>query len=104
MTSNYSLRALAQVDLEEIWFYTYQEWGVEQADKYLNSLLSRFAWLAENPLIGKKRDDIKTGYYCFPEGMHLVFYMLTKNGIDIIGIPHQSMDVINHIGTDQFPN
>ena len=40
----------------------------------------------------------------FPEGMHLVFYTLTKNGVDIIGIPHQSMDVTNHIGTDQFPN
>jgi len=104
MTSNYSLRALAQVDLEEIWLYSYQEWGVEQADKYLNSLLSRFEWLAKNPLISKKRDDIKTGYYYFPEGMHLVFYTLTKNGIDIIGIPHQSMDVINHIGTDQFPD
>ena len=78
MTPKYSLRALAQDDLEEIWHYTYEEWGVEQADIYLNSLFSRFKWLAENPLIGKKRDDIKLGYYCFPEGMHLVFYILTE--------------------------
>ena len=28
MTPNYSLRALAQVDLEEIWLHTYEEWGV----------------------------------------------------------------------------
>ena len=104
MTPSYSLRALAQEDLEEIWLYTYEEWGDDQADKYLDLLFSRFTWLAENPLLGKKRDDIKAGYYCFPEGMHRVFYTLTKNGIDIIGIPHQSMDVINHIGTDQFPN
>ncbi len=104
MTPDYSLRALAQVDLEEIWLFTYEEWGIDQADKYLNLLFSRFIWLAENPLIGKKRDDIKAGYYCFPEGMHLVFYTLTQNGIDIIGIPHQNMDVINHIGIDQFLN
>ena len=104
MTPSYSLRALAQEDLEEIWLYTYEEWGDDQADKYLDLLFSRFTWLAENPLLGKKRDDIKAGYYCFPEGMHLVFYTLTKKGIDIIGIPHQSMDVIKHIGTDQFFN
>ncbi len=97
MTSSYSIRALAQVDLEEIWLYTYEEWGLEQADSYLNLLFSRFSWLAENPLIGKKRDDIKAGYFCFPEGMHLVFYTISDTGIEIIGIPHQSMDVIDHI-------
>jgi toxin ParE1/3/4 len=69
MTPNYLLRTLAQVDLEEIWRYTYEEWGVDQADKYLGLLFSRFTWLAENPLMGKKRNDIKAGYYCFPEGM-----------------------------------
>ena len=97
MTSRYSIRAAAQEDLEEIWLYTFEEWGLDQADRYLNSLFSRFSWLAENPGIGKKRDDIKTGYHCFPEGRHLVFYIISENGIDIIGLPHQSMDVIDHI-------
>jgi len=60
-------------------------------------LVSRFTWISENPLLGKKRDDVKPGYYCFPEGMHLVFYMVTKTGIDIIGIPHQSMDIVSHL-------
>jgi toxin ParE1/3/4 len=96
MSSKYTIRESAQADLEEIWLYTYEEWGTQQADKYLNQLFSRFSWLAENPLIGKSRDDIKAGYYCFPEGMHLVFYIICDKSIDIIGIPHQSMD-INHI-------
>jgi len=78
MNPNYSLRALALQDLEEIWLYTYEKWGVEQADIYLNLLFARFTWLAENPLIGKTRNDIKSGYYCFPEGMHLVFIPSTK--------------------------
>ena len=51
MTLGYSLRVLAQEDLEEIWLYTYRERGVDQADKYLNLLFSRFTWLSENPLI-----------------------------------------------------
>jgi toxin ParE1/3/4 len=96
MTASYSVRALAQTDLEEIWLYTFEEWGAEQANKYIRSLLSRFSWISENPQLGKRRDDIKAGYYCFPEGMHLVFYKITKSGIDIIGVPHQSMDIVTH--------
>lgn len=96
MTSTYSIRALARTDLEEIWLFTFEEWGLEQADEYLNSLFSRFEWLSRNPYTGKDREDIKNGYYCFPEGMHLVFYTMTEHGIDIIGIPHQNMDVVSH--------
>ena len=96
MQLNYSLRRQALDDLESIWIYSYQEWGAEQADKYIGALLTRFTWLSENPQLGKQRAEIKPGYYCFPEGMHLIFYKITRNGIDIIGIPHQSMDFINH--------
>jgi len=94
--TGYSLRQQAQADLESIWLYSYQEWGTEQADQYIRSLLSRFTWLSENPQLGKQRAEVKPGYYCFPEGMHLIFYKITRSGIDIIGIPHQSMDIAGH--------
>ncbi len=97
MTASYSIRKLAEDDLERIWLYTNEEWDIEQADKYIRLLVSRFTWISENPLLGKKRDDVKPGYYCYPEGMHLIFYIITKTGIDIIGIPHQSMDVVTHL-------
>ena len=97
MTTSYSIRKLAEDDLERIWLYSNEEWGIEQADKYIRLLVSRFTWISENSLLGKKRDDVKPGYYCFPEGMHLIFYMITKTGIDIIGIPHQSMDIVTHL-------
>lgn len=98
MTARYTLRQLAADDLEQIWLYTFQEWGVEQADRYIRALFSRFLWLSEHPELGKRRDDIKPGYLCFPEGRHLVFYTISEQGIDIIGIPHQSMDVAGYLG------
>jgi toxin ParE1/3/4 len=101
MTANYVIRQQAAQDLEEIWLYSMQQWGVKQADRYLASLLSRFSWLAENPYSGKHREDIKTGYYSFSEGKHLVFYKLTDTGgIDIIGIPHQRMDIVDYFSQD----
>lgn len=54
MTSRYTLRQLAQNDLEGIWLYSLQEWGVVQADKYIRALVSRFSWLSENPQIGRR--------------------------------------------------
>jgi len=30
----------------------------------------------------------------------VVFYILTEHGIDIIGIPHKSMDVLNYFNPD----
>jgi len=97
MTSNYRIRSLAQADLESIWLYTMEQWGVEQANTYLEAIIQRFDWLVDNPLLGKQRDDIKEGYYCFPEGMHLVFYIIKDNQIEIIGIPHQSMDIVEYL-------
>ncbi len=97
MTTKYRIRAEVQADLELIWLYTCEQWGVTQADIYLKALFQRFDWLAENPALGKPRDDLKSGYFCFPEGMHLVFYILKNNKIEIIGIPHQSMDIIEYL-------
>lgn len=92
----YSLRQQAQDDLESIWLYSYQEWGSARADEYIRLLISRFIWLAANARLGQQRPEIKSGYYCFPEGMHLVFYKITQGGIDIIGIPHQNMGIVSY--------
>lgn len=86
----------ARDDLKNIGRYTLKSWGTKQRDTYLKSLDRRFAWLAEHPRLGKHRPDIGEGYYCFPQGSHLVFYTLREDGIDIIGVPHQEMDVLNY--------
>lgn len=97
MITNYRIRSFAKSDLESIWLYTLEQWGVEQANFYLEAIISRFDWLVDNPLLGKHRDDIKEGYYCFPEGMHIIFYQIKEEQIEIIGIPHQSMDIIEYL-------
>ncbi len=98
MTVAYRIRQLAQDDLEAIWLYTREQWGIAQADSYLESLILRFDWLAENPDLGKPRDDVKSGYFCFPEGMHLIFYIINNNQVEIIGVPHQRMDIVEYLG------
>jgi toxin ParE1/3/4 len=93
--SQYIIRQRALDDMERIWLYSLQEWGQEQADQYLKNIIQRIEWLAANPCLGKHRTDIEEGYYCFPEGKHHIFYIIDRQ-IEVIGIPHQQMDVIRY--------
>ena len=98
MSAAYALRELAVTDLEAIWVYTVEQWGVEQAERYLKSLFACFEDLAENPQLGRQRDEVKAGYRSFPQGRHVVFYLVVPAGIEVIGIVHQSADVDSHLG------
>jgi toxin ParE1/3/4 len=93
---NFRITPRARADLKNIGRYTFEKWGKKQRDVYLRNLDKRFQWLADNPQLGRHRPDIEEGYYCFPQGSHLVFYIMRDSGIDIIGIPHQNMDIINY--------
>ena len=86
----------ARDDLKNIGRYTERTWGKAQRNRYLKSLEFRFQWLAENPLRGKHRTDICEGYYSFPEGQHVVFYLFDSSNLGIIGIPHKDMDTISY--------
>jgi toxin ParE1/3/4 len=98
VSATYALRQLAVADLEVIWVYTVEQWGVEQAERYLNGLFACFDDLARRPQVGRQRDDVKAGYRSFPQGRHVVFYVVVPAGIEVIGIVHQSADVDAHLG------
>jgi len=42
---SYRLSGRAESDLAEIWDYSAGQWSVDQADRYMDALVSRFAWL-----------------------------------------------------------
>jgi toxin ParE1/3/4 len=45
------VQALAKQDLKEIWLYSYNQWGEQQADKYFDELDYGIALIADNPEI-----------------------------------------------------
>lgn len=73
-----------------------------QREQYLRALDDRFRWLAEHPRSGKHRPDIAEGYHCFPQGSHLIFYLIGTNAIDIIGVLHKQMDVPAYFGDHEL--
>ena len=93
MPHKFRLTPRAAADLDAIASYTIEVWGPEQMEDYLRSMTTRFEWLAANPLAGRERNDVHPGYRSFPEGSHVIFYVVSGEFVDIIGIPHKSMDI-----------
>lgn len=91
--NRYILSPEAKTDIANILIYTNKHWGKEQSEKYILQIRGRLQWLADQPMLGRSRDAVKEGYRSFNEGSHTLFYRVTSGNIEIIGIPHQSMDV-----------
>lgn len=86
----------ARDDLKNIGRYTEWQWGKNQRNTYLKNFEKRFHWLAENPQLGKHRSDVSEGYYSYPQGQHVIFYLIGQECIEIIGIPHKEMDTVSY--------
>ena len=96
--SRYLLSPAAQADLEQIWDYTNDRWGIYQAEEYLRGLQRAIERAAANPRIGRPCDEIRPGYRRLAAGSHLLFYRVTAEGIvDVVRVLHQRMDVDRHL-------
>jgi len=91
--SSYKLTPRAVSDLDAIADYSLEHWGAAQTQSYLEQMTARFQWLADNPGTGRQRDDVAEGYRSFPEGKHVIFYVVLADGIAVIGLPHAAMDL-----------
>lgn len=93
----FHLTAKARDDLKSIGRYTEETWGREQRNKYLTQLDACFHALAREPQKGRPCDYIREGYLKHHIGRHLIFYHQSGDGIEIVRILHDRMDVEAHL-------
>ena len=96
--SSYSLSPEAKKGLLDIHAYTQNEWGHQQAQKYIYALEKRCDELAKSPHIGRERPEIKPGYRSIADGKHVIFYRVGDSGIEILRILHGRMDIEQRMG------
>ena len=90
----------AKADLSEIWDYTYSEWGVEQAEKYVRDLWSVMQEQTRELTKSVDIGDVRKGYRKARSGSHVVFFKVTREGVvDVVRILHQKMDFDRHLIT-----
>ncbi len=91
--AEYRLTPAAARDLESIWLYTFEQWGIEQAHRYTDEIAAAFAQLASNPQLGTACDHIRKGYRRGRVGRHAIYFRITRYGIAVIRLLHERMDV-----------
>jgi toxin ParE1/3/4 len=93
----YSLSSKAAADLDGIYEYTILHFGLEQARVYLLGLHERFQMHAEQPTHGRTAEELAPGLRRFEYQSHMLFYIPKDNGIRIVRVLHQRMDVTRHV-------
>ena len=93
----YTLSKKAVSDLEEIWLYPVEKWSVDQADRYYNLIFDEIHFICKNINAGKTKDHVRKGYRASKVKLHLIFYRIQKNTVEIIRILHERMDIENRL-------
>jgi toxin ParE1/3/4 len=90
----------AEADLDNIWLYVATESrNTERADSFLDRFAAFFSLLAQNPYLGRRRDDLRPGYRSFPIGAYVVIYRIAAEGeILIVRIIRGSRDIQALVG------
>jgi len=96
---NYKISKQAEIDLEKIWLYTFEEWSIDQADYYFDLIMDEIEYISKNPKTGEEYNEIRKGYFRSRVKSHFIFYKinLKEENIEIIRILHQQMDIESHI-------
>lgn len=93
----YILSPNAQGSLKKIKRFSLNRFGKEQTRLYLTALKNKMELIADDPLMGNHRPDIKEGYHSIVSGSHIIFYIIKKDHIRILDILHHSMDIMKHL-------
>ena len=86
----------ADLDLEEIWLYSFERWGQAQADSYLGAFADAFEKLVDGRSTGRAV-SIRRGYLKHAVGAHMVYFRVLSDSIEIVRILHQSMETEHHL-------
>tara|TARA_B100001989_G_scaffold229149_1_gene186377 strand:+ start:377 stop:670 length:294 start_codon:yes stop_codon:yes gene_type:complete len=92
------LSKLAQQDLIDIWLYSLEEWGITQADMYLDQIDNALNTLTHNPEIGINSNHIRENYRKFKINRHFIWYKIVRQKtIYVVRILGEEMDYKSHL-------
>ncbi|CDH23223.1 type II toxin-antitoxin system RelE/ParE family toxin [Xenorhabdus bovienii] len=71
----FSLKPKAEQDLEAIFEYSYQEFGLEKAEQYIEHIDWAFHTLSDFPSLARSYNHIRSGLKGFPIASHIIFFV-----------------------------
>jgi toxin ParE1/3/4 len=87
----------ARRDIEEIWEYPFERFGLDKAEAYLRGIQRAAMTVTEDPRRGFGCDEIRSGYRKFSVGSHVLFFRTSAAHVVIVRILHARMDFDRHL-------
>ncbi|UZK66511.1 type II toxin-antitoxin system RelE/ParE family toxin [Sphingomonas sp. M1-B02] len=91
-----AISAAARRDLDAIFDYTVERWGLEQADRYVGSFDAAYAKLLGQLLLGSAPERV-SGYRKLRPESHLIFYRVGRSTLHTERILHHRMSAVRHL-------
>ncbi len=91
------LSPAAERDVADIWHYTVERWGGDQAASYIGDIRDACQEMVAGNRVTREV-EIRAGYSKTFVGSHVLYFRITESGtIIVVRILHQRMDVGRHI-------
>ncbi|MDZ7711466.1 MAG: type II toxin-antitoxin system RelE/ParE family toxin [Roseovarius sp.] len=87
--TEFRLARAAVADLDDIWDYSSETWGPDQAEAYVADIFACFARAVAMPETGRDRSRFVPGARSLTAGRHLVFYRQIKSEVVILRVVHE---------------
>lgn len=87
----------SKIDIEDIFEYSVQEFGLKVPINYTDSIDETDNRLSQNPFLGLDRSEIKSGLYSFVCREHITFYRIFKTHLHIKRVLHANRDYIKFL-------
>lgn len=103
MMAAYRVSAIAGQRLDEIFSYTRETWGQDQAERYVRSLFDCFERIArrEIPWRAIPVDFGVEGYYCRQDHHYIYWRKLADGAIGIVTVLHERMHQMDRFRDDR---
>lgn len=94
----------AEVDIENAADYTIEQWGQEQARTYVRELRRAIELLATTALRHPIYDNVHPGLRRKRSGMHHIYYLASKDCVEVLNIIHVQRDPGLHLKMEAWRN
>lgn len=82
----YHLSEAADADLERLYEWGIDRFGMNAADQYYDGLIARLGQIADTPQLWQGVDHIRAGYRRSVYGAHSIYYRIEANGVLIVRV------------------
>lgn len=87
----------ANADLDSIFDYGADMFGVEAADAYVRQFGTAFALLREHPFAGPENDRVRPPIRSLSCGSHRIYYDVVSDRVMVRRVLHKATDVERHL-------